>query len=182
MPGPSGYTTAFTHPDPLDPNDAQRQRTQTRSPGDGGKGTGHQAYPYDQPVSYGKDVGAGMDGGSYQVDGGNHPPPGEEHDPDQPLSVWDRLSDMSDGLDRRVGKPVEVGMQGYDADELGYGAHGLKGESWDLEIGDLYECFRTSYRQPPPRRSSLRSLLEGLERTTTEEDYDSDDTYDPEEG
>lgn len=88
---PGSYTTAFTHPDGLDPNDAQRQRTQARAG----------SYPYDMPVSYGKATAAGDDGSKYQVGGGNGPPPGEEEDrPDRPLSVWDRMSDLTDAWDR----------------------------------------------------------------------------------
>ena len=52
MPG-SGYSAAFTHPDPLDPNDELRQKTQARADN----------YPYDMPVSYGQSISTD-DGGA----------------------------------------------------------------------------------------------------------------------
>src|SRR5690606_3674135 len=46
----------FTHPDPMDPNDRKRQRTQSRDTD----------FPYDMPVSYGRAELQAMDGTKYQ--------------------------------------------------------------------------------------------------------------------
>lgn len=57
--GSGRYTAAFTHPDPLDPNDRVRQKTHSRS----------KEFPYDRPVRYGEPESQAMDGSKYQ-DGG----------------------------------------------------------------------------------------------------------------
>jgi hypothetical protein len=131
--GPSGYTTAFTHPDPMDPNDRVRQKTQSRATD----------YPYDMPVMYGRSSHAGMDGSERQDGADNGPPLARQQDqPDQPLSVWDRLSDISDSVVRSV-----VGS-GYES-ELGSGLHGRMGEdgmdAMELEMDALRRDFRDSY-------------------------------------
>lgn len=172
MPGPSGYSTAFSHPDPMDPNDVQRQRTQSAAP----------EYPYDRPTSYGKATGTDMDGGSYQIDGGDGPPPGEEQDPDRPMSVWDRLSDSMDL------EPVEIGPQGRGADELGYGSHGLRGETLVIasdedDLLDLKAAFVDMLcpdDEPEAPAGDLVSLLMAQELDTDAdgEDPGSDDMYD----
>lgn len=139
MEDPSGWTTAFTHPDPMDPNDRVRQKTQSR---DGG-------YPYDMPVMYGRSSHASMDGDERQDGADNGPPLGQEDDPEdvRPLSVWDRMSDSvvrEGSLD-----PVEIGPMGANAAELGYGNHGRMGEdgmdAMELEMDSLKRDFRDSY-------------------------------------
>jgi hypothetical protein len=116
MPGPSGYTTAFTHPDPLDPNDVVRQKTQSRAP----------TYPYDMQVSYGASSHAGMDGDERQDGADDGPPLGRQHSAPRPMSVWDRMSDAIDHMD---GLPyLDNGPESALADTLGYGNHGRMGE------------------------------------------------------
>jgi hypothetical protein len=141
MPGPSGYVTAFTHPDPMDPNDRLRQQTQSRS----------DDFPYDRPVMYGRSTHAGMDGDERQDGADDGPPPGDEHEPDRPLSVWDRISDSIDRM--------EQGPQAADAFALGYGNHGRMGEDGmdaiDLEIDALQKDFRSSYDDARPTTDEM---------------------------
>lgn len=130
----AGYTTAFTHPDPMDPNDRVRQKTQSRQA----------SYPYDMPVMYGRSSHAGMDGSERQDGADDGPPLGREDDPAdvRPMSVWDRMSDISDSVVRSV-----IGT-GYES-ELGSGLHGRMGEdgmdAMDLEMDSLRRDFRDSY-------------------------------------
>ena len=83
MAGGSGYTAAFTHPDPIDPNDRKRQQTQARA-GD---------YPYDMPVMYGAPVGTDNGGAAYQRPGSDAPPVprNKKASSVQPMSVWNQL-------------------------------------------------------------------------------------------
>lgn len=130
MPGPSGYTTAFTHPDPLDPNDAKRQKTQARS----------DDYPYDMKISYGSSLSTAMGGDAYQDNFQNSPPvPRKSKAYTRPTSVWDRISDaINNDLN-----PVEIGQQGKNANFFGYGKNGLRDEfdQIDVEFDDLKNDF-----------------------------------------
>lgn len=56
---PGGYVSALSHPEPLDPNDRQRQMTQARA----------KTFPYDQDISYGQPESPDDAGAKYQ-DGG----------------------------------------------------------------------------------------------------------------
>lgn len=139
---PGSWTTAFTHPDPMDPNDRVRQKTQSRAG----------SYPYDMPVMYGRSSHASMDGDERQDGADDGPPLGHEDDPEdvRPMSVWDRMSDVSDSIVREGSMdPVEIGPMGYNADALGYGNHGRMGEdgmdAMELEMDALRKDFRDSY-------------------------------------
>ena len=130
MPGPSGYTTAFTRPDPLDPNDRQRQQTQARSPD----------FPYDRPVSYGRAVGTDMDGAAYQSGVKSAPPvPRKLRASDwKPKDPWNLAYEA-------LTDPYEPGEQADDALALGYGSHGRMGEDDDddVDMDDLRKSFRS---------------------------------------
>lgn len=136
MPGPSGWTTAFTRPDPLDPNDRVRQRTQSRA----------DDYPYDKPVSYGASSHAGLDGSERQDGADRGPPRPRNMRPDRPHSVWDRISDSLDVMTN--------GPQSELSAPLGYGSHGRMGEdgldAFDLELDALKRDFRSSYEAALP--------------------------------
>ena len=88
--GGSGYSAAFTHPDPLDPNDSLRQRTQSRQGN----------FPYDSPVSYGGPIGTDMGGAAYQR-APDHTPPkprNRKADSDMPYGeygvAWEQVTAM----------------------------------------------------------------------------------------
>ena len=114
--GGSGYSAAFTHPDPLDPNDIQRQRTQSRSPG----------FPYDRQTSYGGPVGTDLGGAAYQRTPDQTPPKpqhrraGYRKPYGQCGVAWEQLESLLD--------PYCPGDQADDALSLGYGSHGRMGE------------------------------------------------------
>lgn len=119
--GSSGYSAAFTHPDPLDPNDRVRQKTQAR-PGD---------FPYDGPTLYGGPIGTDMGGAAYQR-APDHTPPRPRHkraSDEMPYGeygvAWEQLESLLD--------PYSPGDQADDALSLGYGSHGRMGE----EEGEL---------------------------------------------
>lgn len=166
--GPSGYSTAFTHPDPMDPNDRLRQKTQSR--GD--------VYPYDKPVMYGRSSHAGMDGDERQ-DGADDGPPLARtmKRPDRPLSVWDRLSDISDSVVRSV-----VGS-GYESEVPQYGSHGRMGEDGmdaiDLEMDALQRDFRDSYQNALPATDEMDSPNLFILLTKMDPDF-SAETFAPE--
>jgi hypothetical protein len=166
---PSGYTTAFTHPDPLDPNDAQRQRTQARS----------SDYPYDMPMSYGSPTGVDDGGASYQTGAWEEPPkPRHKQSSDEMPkdlsagSVWEKLD--------RALNTVEIGPQGSNASELGYGSHGRMGEDEiiDIDMDDLNHSFRNSFQKPKPKKNNskngLFAILIGLDPHHEEELLDDD--------
>lgn len=142
--GPSGYTTAFTHPDPMDPNDRVRQRTQAR----------RSDFPYDRPVMYGRSTHASFDGDERQDGADDGPPLARQSRPDRPLSVWDRLSDISDAV---VRGPIG---SGYES-ELGSGIHGRMGEDGmdaaELEMDALRRDFRDSYEAALPTTDGMAS-------------------------
>lgn len=83
--GPSGYTAAFTHPDPMDPNDRVRQRTQGRADN----------FPYDRKVSYGNPIGTDLGGAHYQKAPDAHPPvPKNKRPEDVPVqTVWEQIAE-----------------------------------------------------------------------------------------
>lgn len=123
--GGSGYSAAFTHPDPLDPNDRVRQKTQSRS-GD---------FPYDGPTLYGGPIGTDMGGAAYQRVP-DHTPPRPQHkraSDEMPYGeygvAWEQLESLLD--------PYSPGDQADDALSLGYGAHGRMGEDGEGEEVDL---------------------------------------------
>ncbi len=154
MPGPSNWTTAFTHPDPMDPNDRVRQKTQSRDVN----------FPYDRGTSYGASSHAGMDGSERQDGASKGPPLARQHQAPRPMSVWDR---MSDSIDRLEGLPYM--SQGPDtelASTLGYGTHGRLGEddmgedgmdAIDLELDSLKRDFQDSYVAALPTTDEMDS-------------------------
>lgn len=158
MPGPSGYTTAFTRPDPLDPNDAQRQRTQARSA----------EYPYDMPVSYGKALGTDSDGAAYQSGARSGPPAPRK----MKASAW-RPKDPWNLAQEALTDPYGPGDQADDALALGYGSHGRMGEDDEVDMDDLRKSFRDCIPvdDVAPAFVKLLSLLAGDD----EEPIDSDD-------
>lgn len=134
--GAAGYTTAFTHPDPMDPNDRVRQKTQGR----------RSDFPYDRPVMYGASSHASFDGDERQDGADDGPPLPRQSKPDRPLSVWDRLSDISDSV---VRAPIGSGYESELAPQYGAGTHGRMGEDGmdavELELDSLRKDFRDSY-------------------------------------
>lgn len=163
MPGPSGYTAAFTRPDPLDPNDAQRQRTQSRP----------KSYPYDRPVSYGRPVGTDSGGSAYQSGARSAPPvpKGLRASDWSPKDPWNLANEMAEDMTA----PYSPGDQADDALRLGYGSHGRMGEDDEVDMDDLRKTFRSSI---PTRELSgvvmgLLSILAG-----DQEGDDSDDGCD----
>jgi len=153
MPGPSGYTTAFTRPDPLDPNDRKRQQTQAR-PAD---------FPYDQPVSYGKAVGTDMGGAAYQSGARSAPPVPKKLRPSdwQPKDPWNLTSEVAED----VSAPYGPGDQADDAMALGYGSHGRMGEDDEVDMDDLNHTFRSMFDGPVVAvpLSQLLSIVLGAE-------------------
>jgi hypothetical protein len=167
--GAAGYTTAFTHPDPLDPNDKVRQKTQTRSA----------EYPYDMPVMYGRPSHASFDGDERQDGSGDDPPLGRQSEPDRPLSVWDRMSDLADSLTRESA----IGS-GYESEvDLGLGSHGRMGEdgmdAFDLEMDALRRDFRSSYDAARPVTDRMDSPKLFVLLTRMDPDFAAD-TFAPE--
>lgn len=172
MPGPSGWTTAFTRPDPLDPNDRVRQKTQSRA----------DDYPYDRPTSYGASSHAGMDGSERQDGASSGPPLARQHRVPRPMSVWDRISDS---LDRLEGLPaMGNGPEGPLSAPLGYGNHGRMGEGGidaiELEMDALRQEFRASYEAAMPVTDEMDSP--GLFKLLMQLDPDfASETFAPEE-
>lgn len=118
---PSNWTAAFTHPDPLDPNDVVRQKTQARAP----------AYPYDQQTSYGKATQTSFDQDSYQDLGTDKSITPRDRNPDDPKTVWDNVAEK---LNLGMDYPKDVGPQSNNAVALGYGKRGMMGEDEFDEI------------------------------------------------
>lgn len=164
MPGPSGYTTAFTRPDPLDPNDAQRQRTQARSSN----------YPYDRPVSYGRALGTDMGGASYQSGARSSPPVPKDLKPSdwRAKDPWNLANEMAED----AGDPYSPGDQADDALALGYGSHGRMGEDDEVDMDDLRATF-TSCMPSIGADGGVMGLL-ALLAAAGEEDDDSDEVGD----
>ncbi len=140
--GGSGLSAAFTHPDPIDPNDELRQRTQARSDN----------YPYDMPVSYGHGLSVDDGGAAYQDGFENEPPVPRRKRPedDVPKDVWEMLESALD--------VYEPGPQADDAARLGYGNHGRMGDGLnpaELDMDALRNDFRTSFLDTLPRAQSL---------------------------
>lgn len=168
---PSGYTTAFTRPDPLDPNDRKRQQTQARA----------SDYPYDMPVSYGRPVGTDSDGAAYQMSPGSDPPVPRSRKPSdwRPKDPWNLANEMAEGtLD-----PYEPGPQAPDAPRLGYGNHGRMGDGIDpqeLDMDALRSDFRDSFVASLPvvqgmGRQGLFALLMDLDPEYSAELFAPDD-------
>ncbi len=140
--GGSGYSAAFTHPDPIDPNDIQRQRTQSRA-GD---------YPYDSPTSYGAPIGTDSGGAAYQRSPDATPPHPQHRSVDDEMPIgqygaaWEQLESM-------LGT-YTPGEQADDAFSLGYGSHGRMGEGGmdpvELDMDSLRQDFRTSFLDTLP--------------------------------
>lgn len=91
--GSGRYTAAFTHPDPLDPNDRVRQKTHRRMP----------EFPYDRQTRYGEPESQAMDGSKYH-DGGY----GGQ------LTPWFIPNDDSDGVDEASETPYMFGRSSMD--------------------------------------------------------------------
>ncbi len=166
--GGSGYSAAFTHPDPLDPNDRVRQKTQARA----------DSYPYDSPVSYGAPVGTDMGGAAYQRAPDQSPPvPRSKKASDQmPYGeygvAWEQLESMLD--------PYSPGDQADDAISLGYGQHGRMGED-EVDIDALRSLFQRMSPAPSGIRPKPRGLMAVLMPPPTElvdpDDRCGDDLY-----
>lgn len=126
--GGSGYSTAFTHPDPIDPNDVVRQKTQSRAGN----------YPYDSPVSYGGPIGTDLGGAAYQKTSDVSPPNPRHKKPSDAIpygqygTAWEQAGSM-------LGT-YSPGEQADDALLLGYGSHGRLGEE-DFDSIDLQGIF-----------------------------------------
>lgn len=165
--GPSGYQNAFGHPEPMDPNDRIRQRTQSRATD----------FPYDMPVTHGRPMGTGMDGAEFQREPDHTPPvPRNLKASDMAQhSVWEQLGSML--------SPYEPGEQAADAPRLGYGNHGRMGDGldpFDLEIDALRQDFKTSFMDTRPQaqslgRKGLFSLLVQLDPDYSAELFAPDD-------
>lgn len=142
---PSGYTAAFTHPDLIDPNDLQRQRTQSRA----------DDYPYDSPTSYGGPIGTDMDGAAYQRSPDQDPPRPRNKRPEDivPQNVWQQIESLLD--------PYQAGPQAPDAAQLGYGNHGLMGDGGmdpdELDMDALRQDFRDTFLGTLPKAQSMGS-------------------------
>lgn len=92
--GSGRYTAAFTHPDPMDPNDRVRQKSHSRS----------KEFPYDRPTRYGEPESQAMDGSKYH-DGGY----GGQ------LTPWFFPDDDGDiDLDEASGTPYMFGRSSMD--------------------------------------------------------------------
>jgi len=124
--GPGTAGIPFDHGDPMDPNDRVRQKTQSRAGN----------YPYDTPVMYGRSTNTDANGSSYMDGADQGPPLGREAEPDQqqPMTVWDRMSDMTDHLDPDLAN-VEIGPTGQNAASYGYGRNGLR--EIDDEVAEI---------------------------------------------
>ncbi|HEU5118680.1 MAG TPA: hypothetical protein VFT74_18950 [Isosphaeraceae bacterium] len=147
---PSNWTSAFTHPDPLDPNDAQRQRTQAR-PKD---------YPYDRLVSYGSPVGTAMDGDAYQRPPDSTPPKPRKRKAADAIP-YGEFGSAWEAADRRL-RTYEPGPSAPDAALYGYGSHGRLGDG--LEDMPTFEDLVVAFVEPDPlslaTAPSLLSLLD----------------------
>lgn len=149
MPGPSGYTTAFTRPDPLDPNDRQKQKTFGRA----------KDYPYDEPLSYGAPIGTDLQGGAYQRTPDVTPPVPRNKKPSDVIpygqhgNAWEQLENAL--------APYEPGSQSDDAAFLGYGDRGSMGEGGsdteELNIDALRQDFKDMFVQTLPQAQSRGS-------------------------
>ncbi len=171
--GPSGYTAAFTHPDPMDPNDRQRQKTQARAGN----------YPYDMPTSYGRATGVDDGGASYQhADDDDDGPLAQELPATAavPMSVWDNLREVLG----KAGPPMENGPTGPLATAMRYGQNGRMGEggmdAMDLEMDAIRGDFKDSFLAAEPhvrqmKRPELLALLVDLDPDYAVDRFDLDD-------
>lgn len=147
--GGSGYTAAFTHPDPLDPNDVQRQKTQPRDTD----------YPYDRPVSYGAPIGTDSGGAAYQRSPDGTPPKPQHRKSNSKIPygqrgrAWEQLESLLD--------PYSPGDQADDALHLGYGNQGRMGEdgidAHELDLDALRTDFRDVFIDTLPVAQKLGS-------------------------
>lgn len=147
---PSGYTTAFTHPDPMDPNDRTRQKTQSRD-GD---------YPYDSPTSYGGPIGTDDQGGAYQRSPDSTPPK-PQHKKASDAIPYGEFGSAWEAVVRRLGT-YEPGPNAPDAASLGYGSHGRLGDDFEIDIDSPgLADFVTAFVEPaePVPSQTLFSLL-----------------------
>ncbi len=165
---------AGTDLDPVDPNDRQRQKTQSRSAD----------YPYDIPVSYGQEIGTTFDGSSYQNGGWNTPPvPMNKKASDEvPKDPWNLAQEALNGVvfqtapkKRRHDPDTQtagIGDQGQNADLMGYGNHGRMGEDGmdaiQLDLDTCRDDFKTSFQDSLPKalslgKTGLFKLLTGLD-------------------
>lgn len=126
--GGSGYTTAFTHPDPLDPNDVQRQKTQSRAG----------SFPYDRPTSYGGPIGTDLGGAAYQR-APDATPPKPQHRSARSKMPYGQYGAAWEQLESMLGT-YTPGEQADDAFALGYGSHGRMGED-GLDPMSLQKMF-----------------------------------------
>lgn len=164
--GGSGYSAAFTHPDPIDPNDVQRQKTQSRAG----------SYPYDRSTSYGGPIGTDLGGAAYQRAPDVTPPKPQHRKASDEMpygqygAAWEQLESM-------LGT-YTPGEQADDALALGYGGHGRMGEA-DLEIDEpmsLQKMFRPSIPTDEVQDSVLDLL--GLLSGDSDGECPADDSYD----
>jgi hypothetical protein len=169
--GGSGYSAAFTHPDPLDPNDRVRQKTQARQ-GD---------FPYDGPTLYGGPIGTDMGGAVYQRVP-DHTPPKPQHkkaSDEMPYGeygvAWEQLESLLD--------PYSPGDQADDALSLGYGSHGRMGEEdgEEIDIDPLQALLRSivPLDRPPvgPKSGLMVMLMPPEDEIVPADDGGGDDLY-----
>lgn len=164
--GGSGYSAAFTHPDPLDPNDRVRQKTQARQ-GD---------FPYDGPTLYGGPVGTDMGGAAYQR-APDHTPPKPRHakaSDEIPYGeygvAWEQLESLLD--------PYSPGDQADDALALGYGSHGRMGEDDDgLDPDGLRDLLMSLALPVRPSRPGPGLVVMLMPEIVPADDPERDDLY-----
>jgi hypothetical protein len=143
MPKTGGYTAAFTHPDPLDPNDVARQRTQPRS----------KNFPYDRDTSYGSAVVPDSGGAARQVSYGGQ------------LTPWFMPDDDGDIEQEAIGTPINFkqsdGGGGSGALPLPGQSRGFAGSNKpDLEVQSQWDVFgETDLRDLNP--GELRDISAG---------------------
>lgn len=174
-----GGSTAFIHPEPLDPNDRVRQKSQARS----------DSYPYDRPVSYGAPVGTDTGGAAYQRPSDTTPPRPRNRKASDAIPygqrgrAWEQLESMLD--------PYSPGDQADDALALGYGDRGRLGE-FDMPSDFDPECpcdgpsslpmVFIHRRSSAPVSTGLVALL-GMDQDDREmSDYDPSDLSSPDWG
>ena len=165
--GGSGYSAAFTHPDPIDQNDVQRQKTQSRAKG----------FPYDSPTSYGGPIGTDLGGAAYQRTPDQSPPvprrkkASDEIPYGQYGTAWEQAGSM-------LGT-YSPGEQADDALAFGYGSHGRMGEAEvEIDLPSLSGFFDDFDDVQPTPPMTLMGILSQDDPIDAEDDtYDGDDAW-----
>lgn len=147
--GSGRYTAAFTHPDPMDPNDRKRQQTQSRDT----------EFPYDMPISYGQPESPSMDGSKYQDGGyGGQLTPWFMPDDDGDIKKDEAIGTpynfkQSDGGTMGGTRPPggSRGFAGSTRDDLDLPDNEVFGEGdlRDLQTGELRDFMGSATMQQP---------------------------------